>query len=98
MRFKALLCVSILLALSGCYTVTATQNGSMKKVTEPDFEKREHFFLWGLAPNARVVNVKKACPSNAPTQMQTQNTFLDSFLGVITLGIYSPRTAKVWCS
>jgi hypothetical protein len=29
--------------------------------------------------------------------MQSQQTFVDGLLGLVTLGIYSPQTAKVWC-
>lgn len=98
MRLKNLVLASVLLTSSGCFTVTATRNGSVPKASEPDFKETEHFFLWGLAPDARVVNVKKVCPQNPPSQLQTQTTFVDGFLSLITLGIYSPRTARVWCS
>lgn len=98
MRLKNLVLASLLLTSSGCFTVTATRKGTTPKATEPDYQTTEHFFLWGLAPDARVVNVKKACSEKAPSQLQTQTTFVDGFLSLITLGIYAPRTARVWCS
>jgi len=29
--------------------------------------------------------------------MQSQQTFADGALGLVTLGIYAPHTVKVWC-
>ncbi len=93
-----LLLASLFILGAGCNTVTATRDGGPVKVSEPDFIQRQNFFVFGLAPDARVVNIKTVCKDKPPTQLQTQNTFLDGFLGLITLGIYAPRTAKVWCS
>ena len=81
---------------SGCQTVTLRPEGGIRDTSPAAFEERQSFFFWGLGGTSKV-NVKKACSGGEATQMQTQFTFLDGFLGVITLGIYSPRSAKVWC-
>lgn len=98
---KSLLLPSVILmtslVLSSCQTITTRPGGGAELETEPSFEQRQSFWWWGLTPSARFVNVEQICNNAEPLQMQTQNRALDSFLGIITLGIYAPRTAKVWC-
>ncbi|GAA74404.1 hypothetical protein P20480_0864 [Pseudoalteromonas sp. BSi20480] len=43
------------------------------------------------------MDVKQICTDTQAAQMQSQQTFSDGALGLITLGIYSPHTIKVWC-
>ncbi|WP_397472323.1 Bor family protein, partial [Rheinheimera sp.] len=43
------------------------------------------------------VDVNTICNGAEPKQMQSQQTFTDGLLGLVTLGIYYPHTAKVWC-
>ncbi len=74
----------------------APQKGTRKLVAEPSYESSAAFFLWGLVGEAHV-NVDQICGSNVPKQLQAQHTFVDSFLTILTLGIYAPRTVKVWC-
>ncbi|MBI4598441.1 MAG: Bor family protein [Candidatus Omnitrophica bacterium] len=82
--------------LSGCATVTLTQQGERTISSHPTYEKREAFFLWGLVGD-HWIDVRKVCGTQNVQQMQTQFTFLDELFTFITLGIYAPRTAKVWC-
>ena len=90
------LCITILLT-TGCQTVTIRPGGGAATHRAPDFKQTQGFFLWGLVPGQKFVNVEKICGGEAVEQMRTQDTFLNSFLSVITLGIYNPRTASVWC-
>jgi len=43
------------------------------------------------------IDVKAICGDKEVRQLQTIDQFTDRLLGLVTLGIYSPRTAKVWC-
>jgi len=81
---------------SGCSTVTISQKGTNKIATEPNYEESYPFFFWGLLGES-VINVKEVCAGKEPRQMQTQYTALDCLLMVVTIGIYSPRSAKIWC-
>lgn len=95
---KRLLILSLTttLFLGGCSTVTVTPSGKAKTSISPTYEESKSFYLFGLI-GEQEVDVTKYCQGQEPQQMQTQSTFLDSFLGIITIGIYSPRTLKVWC-
>ena len=59
--------------------------------------KSQHFFIGGLFGNA-VVEAGEICGSEGVRQLQTQEKVEDRLLTIITMGIYAPRTAKVWCN
>lgn len=86
----------LLITLSGCSSVTITPGGKNQLANEPSYEESKPFYFWGLAGEHHI-DVLKICSNNEPLQMQSQQTFVDGLLGVFTLGIYSPHTAKVWC-
>jgi hypothetical protein len=96
MVIRNLLVVTAVIALSACSTVTMLPQGNVKLSSQPTYQQSHPFFLWGLVGESRV-NVLAVCNNQDPIQLQTQETFLDGFLGVVTLGVYFPRTAKVWC-
>jgi hypothetical protein len=93
---KKLIVSILLLGLSACSTVTIAPQGERKLVNTPTYEESKPFYLWGLAGEHHV-NVLEICNNKEPLQMQSQQTFFDGLLNFITLGIYSPHTAKVWC-
>jgi hypothetical protein len=83
-------------ALTGCSTMTIQPSEQIKRSSMPTFEKTIPFYFWGLKGEDRV-NVKAVCGDKKPVQMQTQMTLENGLLTFITLGIYAPHTAKVWC-
>ena len=54
------------------------------------------FYFWGFV-GEHEVDVNEACDGANVTQMQTVMSSSDYLIGMITLFIYAPRTAKVWC-
>ena len=93
---KTICSILMLASLAACSSVTIRDKGNAKLSTEPTWSQSESFYFWGLAGTANV-DVKQVCGTQKPTQLQTQATITDSLLTFITLGIYAPRTAKVWC-
>jgi hypothetical protein len=89
------LCVLTLLT-TGCFSVTSRPDGGFKVATKPNFEQRQDFFLWGLVGESHI-DVRTVCAPGKVAQMQSQLTFVDGLLNVVTLGIYSPQSARVWC-
>ena len=61
-----------------------------------DYRKSQAFFFFGLFGESSI-NVKAICRKKSVKQMRSQTSFLDGLLAVVTLGIYTPRTASVWC-
>ena len=97
-RMKFWMLVFCSLFFISCQTVTISPSGNKHRLSNmPTYEQSQHFFLLGLIGN-KFVNVSSICGDREVLQMQTQSTFLNAFLYGITLGIYTPRTAKVWCS
>jgi hypothetical protein len=85
-----------LLGLSACSTVTIAPQGEAKLASKPSYEESKPFYFWGLSGEHHI-NVLEVCNNKEPLQMQSQQTFSDGLFGLITLGIYAPHTAKVWC-
>lgn len=57
--------------------------------------ERKHFFLLGLFPT-REVEVTKRCPKGAQA-IEEEITLADGAMGLVTLGIYTPRTSRFFC-
>lgn len=86
-----------LFLISSCQTVTISPDGKKTTLSStPTYERSHNFFLWGLVGESNI-NVEEICTERSVKQMQTQQTFVNGLLSKITLGIYTPRTAKVWC-
>ena len=86
-----LLCV----ALSAC----ATQSVVLRQgATEPRLHEMQHFFVSGLG-QTQSVNAADVCGgSDRVAKVERVQSGLNIFLGFITNGIYTPYTAKVYCS
>ena len=97
-RHHPLIAIVTAAAVTGCATVTINRQGDRKISSSPTYQASKAFFLWGLVPDDRSIDVAQICGGAEAKQMQTQFTFLDGLPNFITLGIYAPRTVKVWCS
>jgi hypothetical protein len=53
-------------------------------------------WLWGIVP-ADPIDVRQSCPSGVAT-VETQQSFMNGLVGVLTLGIYSPQRLRVTCA
>lgn len=95
-HFKGLVTLGVAALISACSTVTIQTEGGAKLITEPTYEARKAFYLGGLIGESHI-NVKRVCRGKEPVQMQSQQTFVDGLAALVTLTIYSPRTAKIWC-
>lgn len=93
---KPLIIGAVALSLSACSAVTIQPQQAAKITSKASYEDSRPFFLWGLVGEQRV-DVKQICSNTPVIQMQSQQTFSDGALSLITLGIYAPHTIKVWC-
>ncbi len=60
------------------------------------WQERQSFYLFGLVGESHI-DAQGVCQGRNVSQMQTQQSFVDGLLGLVTIGIYAPHTAKVWC-
>ncbi|MBX2847175.1 MAG: Bor family protein [Acidiferrobacterales bacterium] len=81
---------------TACSTVTVRPKGGAKDNSTPSYIDSKPFYFGGPFGTHKV-DVNEVCEGNEVTQMQTVTTSSDWFFSFITLGVYTPRTAKVWC-
>lgn len=93
---KPLTALAFVSLLTACSTVTIHPQQTQKLSSPPTYKTSKSFFLWGLVGEHRVDTIA-ICNGAEPKQMQSQQTFTDGLLGIVTLGIYTPHTVKVWC-
>ncbi len=63
----------------------------------PKMEDSQTFFLSGIGQNT-TVNAANACGGAAKVgAVAVEQAPMDVLLGIVTLGIYTPRTARVYC-
>ena len=88
--------VLLSLILGGCSSVNIRTDDAPEKRQEPDYQQRFSYWWWGLR-GEHTVNVREVCLEKKVEQLQAVSTFSDTVLTIITLGIYQPRTARIWC-
>lgn len=86
----------IVLISSACSRVTIKPEGGQRITAQASYEARKPFYFAGLI-GAHSIDVNEACEGGNVLQMQTVTTGNDYIFSLITLFIYTPRTAKVWC-
>lgn len=96
MRLFTMLVVVLTLLTAGCASVTIRPDGGEKVKADASWQERQDFFVFGFIGQSHV-DVQAVCAGREVTQMQTQQTFVDGLLGLLTGGIYAPHTTKVWC-
>ena len=96
MRYFTTLVIILSIFFQSCSTVTIHPKQSGKLSTEPTFEETKNYYLWGLVGEHRF-DVKKICGDKKVLQIQSQGTVSNVIFGILTLGIYSPHTARIWC-
>ena len=94
--FREISTIALIVSVTACSSVTVHPQASSKLATEPTYIDSKPFYLWGIVGEHHV-DVNTICNGSEPKQMQSQQTFTDGLLGLVTLGIYYPHTAKVWC-
>ncbi len=93
---KKLTVIFLVIALNACSAVTVRTDNSPETSEPPSFQQRYTYWWWGLK-GEHSVNVREICVGRRVEQMQAIYSVGDSLLALFTLGIYSPRTARIWC-
>ena len=82
------------LMASGCYH--ATIETGKPPAPETIDKQWASSFVFGLVPPSTVESAQK-CP-NGVAKVETQQTFLNGLVYLLTFGIYSPMAIKVTCA
>lgn len=81
---------------TSCSTVTIRKDATREVLVDPDYIDTKAFFLWGYVGEHHV-NAPMICGNRGVVQMQAESAWDDVLFSVLTLGLYFPRTAYVWC-
>jgi hypothetical protein len=88
----AVTCCALL--LSACYHATIETGLTPSTVT---LEQRwANSWIYGLVPPA-TINTSARC-TNGVARVETQLSFLNQLVGLLTLGIYTPMDVRVTCA
>jgi hypothetical protein len=82
--------------MTACSTVTVNPSGTGMRAGNPSWSDQKSYFWWGLA-GEETIYVTRVCRGRKAVETQAQTTFGDALLSGLTLGIWAPRHAKVWC-
>jgi len=84
------------LLLTGCMSTTVIFNSKWDSRIKPSYvDYFDNYFL-GFSGTANV-NLAQVCMDQKPYAVRRLKTIEDGILTLITIGIYSPSTIKVWC-
>ena len=93
---RILFIMLVALFVSACSSVTMRTDGEAESSAAPSFQQSYTYWWWGLK-GEHTINTREICTNQPVMQMQSTYTLSDAFAGLFTLGIYSPRSARVWC-
>jgi hypothetical protein len=64
---------------------------------KPKIEKKLNYYIFGNFPHTHKLKIDEICGQKNFKQAYIDHSFVQAFVSFLTLGIYTPRTAKVWC-
>ena len=92
---KMLLATALALLITGCAQQTFTVQNKPAAVAPKASPSFLRFWNWAK----KTVDAAKICGgAENVVKTETQQTFVNGLLGFITLGIYTPLEARVYCS
>jgi len=87
--------LGVAVVFSGCASQTFVVAGNTED--SPSEQTSQPFFVNGIGQH-RVVDAAAVCGgADKVLKVESQETFLNGVLRVITFGIYTPRDASVYC-
>lgn len=93
---KLMMALVATVALAGCAQQTfKINNGIAEKPTQ---EVKQSFFVNGIG-QSQTIDAALVCGSaDKVIRTEVQESGMDVFLRIITIGIYTPREARVYCA
>ena len=97
---KLLICVGLALILSACgndHIIRLNLSQQQDIETEPSYEGRSHFFLWGMYQKTDY-NLANFCYGKGIKAIETHWTWYDSLMNSFTMGVYAPESFSIYCN
>ena len=83
--------------LAGCATQSFDINPAVGPLSEPDLEESQVFFVEGVGQSALIDAAEVCGGAQNIARVETERNALDSVLSFVTGGLYTPKTARVYC-
>ena len=93
---KLLIAAITTMALSGCAQQTFKINDGIAE--KPSQETKQTFFVQGLGQSQTIDAALVCGGADKVIRTEVQESGMDVLLRVVSLGIYTPREARVYCS
>ncbi|WGE88319.1 Bor family protein [Actinobacillus equuli subsp. haemolyticus] len=91
---KKLFSIIAVCSLAAC----STQTLEIAPAKEAQYDRVQDFFVGGLAQKQEI-NAAEICGGASKVgKVETETTFFNGLLGMVTYGIYSPRQIRVYCN
>jgi hypothetical protein len=84
-------------ASAGCGTVTFLRNPETRTFVDATYESRKAYWWWGLKGGPYDEYVDQICLGKNADEVMFERTASDLLVTFATLGVYAPRTVKIWC-
>lgn len=65
---------------------------------QPRYVANQHYFLGGIGQEKNIDPAQICGEKEKIARVETQQTFVNGLVTLLTWGIYSPLTARVYCS
>ena len=95
-----LICIGLALALSACgsdHIIRFNLSQQQNIITEPSYEGRSHFFLWGMFQKTDY-DLANLCYGRGVKAIEAHWTWYDSLMGGLTMGVYAPESFSIYCN
>jgi len=93
---KLMMIAFVAVALSGCAQQTFRINSGVAE--KPTQETKQTFFVNGIG-QSKTIDAAQVCGgADKVIRTEVQESGTDVLLRVVTLGIYTPREARVYCA
>lgn len=93
MRIAMVFC--LIFMVSGCFrhTYVTDKPAAVHPANNKQFKG---FFLYGIIPTEPQTPLQDICP-NGVARIETEESFINGLASYLTRGIYTPRTARIYC-
>ena len=95
-RTALLLLAVIAVGASGCYSTTLKNGKPIGDAPLEGDQRWHHGFVGGTSEASGPYQLSRICPEGW-AEIQTETSFSNGLLDVVTLGLYNPQTVDVKC-
>ncbi len=101
MKIRIIATIVSFLFITSCSTQTFKVSPNIKREIpsgNPHFSKWSNFFLSGLGQSDFKDADAMCKESDGIAFLETRQSFVQGLVGVVTYGIYTPRTMNIYCN